>query len=222
VSQSPADRTRAACALALPAFPLVLLASALVVPTDSTENAVQLRAAAAHGPAWIAAALLELLAAALLPFGVAAVTGAVRGRGRRLAVAGGVLGVLGSLGMAAISFRHAFVYGLADDGRSGALHALDRVDGAVGPIVLPLMFAAPIAIVLLAGAAARAAIAPRWLPAGAFAFFVVDMLPLPAAEELQGLLGIATLATLARGLLRAQAPPPHAPAAALAVAAADA
>ena len=49
---------RIACALALPALPLALLASTLVSPTDSTRNAAQLRAATAHGQAWAAAAVL--------------------------------------------------------------------------------------------------------------------------------------------------------------------
>ena len=196
---------RIACALALPALPLALLAGTLISPTDSTRNAVQLHAASAHGSAWAAAALFELLAAIVMPFAVAGVVHAVRGRGATL---GGALGILGTVGMAAIAFRHMFIYGMAAIGRAQALHALDRVDQAFGPIVLPLMFFGPVAFVVLAAAAARARIAPRWVPLGAFAFFVTDMLPIPGAEIVQQLVGIATFTVLARAVL-ATAPTPR-------------
>lgn len=200
---------RLVCALALPAFPLALLAGSLVSPTDSTDNAVQLRAASAHGTAWAAAAAFELLAAAVMPLAVAAVVHAVRGRGAALATAGGALGVLGTVGMAGIAFRHVFVYGMSTIGQAQALHALDRVDHAFGPVILPLMFLGPIAFVVLAAAAARARIAPRWVPVGAFLFFVADLLPLPGAEVVQQLIGIATFVVLARAV--ASADPDAAP-----------
>lgn len=191
---------RTVCALALPAIPLVLLAATLVSPTDSTENAVQLQAAAHHGAAWAAAAMLELLTAAAFPLAAAGVVMAVRGRGATLASVGGLMGALGTLGMASIALRHAFIYGLADIGQAQALHALDRVDHVFGLVVLPLMFLAPISLIVLAGAAARGGLAPRWVPVGAVVFFVVDMLPIPGAEIVQSLVGIATFAVVARGV----------------------
>lgn len=189
-------------ALALPAIPLALLAGTLISPTDSTKNATQLRAAAAHGSAWQAAALFELLAALLFPFAIAAVIDAVRGRGARLANAGAVFGVLGTLGMAAIGFRHLFIYGIATTDSATALHALYRIDNGSGAVALPLMFAGPLALILLAGATARARLAPRWVTFGAVAFFISDMLPIPAAEELQGLIGLVTFATIAHRIVR--------------------
>ena len=196
------DLRHKACALALPAFPLALLAGSLVSPTDSTANADQLRVAAVHGGRWQGAALLELLAAALLPFAVAAVVGVVRGRGARLANVGGVLGVLGTLGMASIAFRHLYIYGLAGSAQAPALHAIDRMDNHAGAIALPLMFAAPIALLVLTAAAARAQLVPRWVVVAAFVFFVSDMLPIPAAEVIQGLIGIITFGTIARQIMR--------------------
>jgi len=190
-----------ACALALPAFPLVLLIGSLVSPTDSSENADQLRAAATHGGRWQGAALLELLAAALLPFAVAAVVGVVRGRGARLANVGAVLGVLGTLGMASIALRHVYVYGLADSGQAVALHAIDRIDNQAGAIALPLMFAAPVALIMLAVATARARLVHRWVIAAAVVFFLSDMLPIPAGELLQGVVGIVTFGTIGRRIM---------------------
>jgi hypothetical protein len=191
---------RIACALALPVFPLVLLLGTLISPTDSTDNAVQLHAASAHGPAWAAAAAFELLAAALIPLAVGAIVTVVRERGATLATVGGAFGILGTLGMAAIAFRHVFIYGMAAIPQTQALHALDRVDHAFGPIVLPLMLLAPIAFIVLAGAAVRARIVPRWVLIGVIAFAVVDMLPIPGAEIVQGLVGIASFAVLARAV----------------------
>jgi hypothetical protein len=193
---------RTVCALALPALPLALFAASLVSPTDSTKNAVQLRAAAAHGPAWAGAALLELLAAALMPLAVFGLVEAVRNRGTALATLGGLFGALGTLGMAAIAFRHAFIYGLAGIGGAQALHTLDRVDHTFGPAVFPLMVLGPIAFIVLSSAIARAGVAPRWVIGGAIVFFVSDMLPIPAAEIVQMLLGLVTFGTIAGRLLR--------------------
>jgi hypothetical protein len=198
---------RIACAAALPLFPLTLLVSTLVAPTDSEQNADQLRAATLHGGRWQASALLELLAAALLPLAVAGIVSSVRARGAGLATAGGGLGVLGTLGMAAIAFRHLFIYGLTAAGEAQALRALDRVDHHAGAAALPLMIAAPLALILLAGAVARARIASRWVLAGAIAFGLVDMFPLPAAEEIQGVLGVATFGFIAWRLLHARTEP---------------
>jgi hypothetical protein len=131
--------SRRLCTLALPAFPLALLAGTLVTPTDSTENAVQLTAASSHASAWVAAALLELLAAALIPFAVVAVARAIHGRGVRLAATGSALGFLGTLGLTSIALRHAFVYGLASADQATALHTIDRVDDEFGQPELLLM-----------------------------------------------------------------------------------
>ncbi len=193
---------RLACALALPAFPLALLAGTLVSPTDSISNADQLRAAAAHGGTWQASALLELLAAALLPLAVAGVVPAIRGRGAALARAGGVFGVLGTLGMTLIAARHLLIYGLAGGDMTTALHALDRMDNGAGAIALPLMFGGPLALITLTAAAVRAGAVTRWAVAGALLFVVSDMLPIPGAEILQGILGVAVFGTVAARLLR--------------------
>jgi hypothetical protein len=201
VTNAPALRRRA-CALALPGIPLTLLVGTLISPTDSTQNATQLRAAAAHGGRWEAAALLELLTAALFPLAVAGVVHIVRRRGAGLAHLGALLGGLGTIGMAAIAFRHVFIYGLAGIDSAAALHVLDRVDKSVGVVVLPCMFAGPLALIALSGAAARAGYVSRWVVAGAFAFFISDSLPIPGAELVQAAVGVATFGWIALNMLR--------------------
>jgi len=193
---------RRACALALPGIPLALLVGALVSPTDSTDNADQLAAAAAHAGRWQAAALLELVTAALFPLAAAGIVHLVRRRGGALANAGAAAAGLGTLGMAAIAFRHLFIYGLtATDGAAG-LDVLDRLDDHAGAIAMPLMIAGPLAWILLAGAAARAGLVSRWVVVGMLAFAVSDSLPIPAAEEIQGLIGLAAFGAIALRLLR--------------------
>jgi hypothetical protein len=120
--------------------------------------------------------------------------------------AGGILGVLGTLGMAAIAFRHVSIYGLAIVERAQALPVLDRVDHVFGLIVLPLMFCAAISWIVLAAAAARAQVAPRWVPVGAFVFFVSDMLPIPGAEVVQSVVGLVTFAVLAHAIITERRP----------------
>lgn len=193
---------RIACALALPLLPLVLLIGTLIAPSDSTDNGPQLAAAAAHGSRWVAAAACELLGAVLLALAVTAIVGAVRDRGVGLANAGGMLGVLGSLGLCFISLHHWFIYALASTDSVTALHVLHRLDNSAGPIAFPMMFAGPISLVVCAAAAVRAGILPRWTIAGAVVFFVADMLPIPAAEEIQMIVGMATFGFAATRLLR--------------------
>jgi hypothetical protein len=201
---------RRACAVALPGIPLALLVGTLISPTDSTNNASQLRAAAAHGVRWDIAAFFELLAAALLPLAAAGVVSLVRQRGGRLATAGAALAGLGSIGLAAIGLRHLFIYGLATTPQATALHVLDRIDHAAGPVILPCMLAGPIALIVLVSAAARARYVPRWTIAAAVLFFISDSLPIPAAEEIQGVIGIATFTAVALRLLRLDAVDRHA------------
>jgi hypothetical protein len=189
---------------ALPGIPLVLLVGTLVAPTDSTDNATQLRAAATHAARWDAAAFFELLAAALFPLAGVAVARVVRERGGTAATVGAALAGLGSLGLAAIALRHLFIYGLATAPQATALNVLDRVDHAAGPVVMPCMFAGPIALIVLTIAVVRAGLASRLAIVGAVVFFVSDSLPIPAAEELQGVIGLATFGYLAFRLLATQ------------------
>ncbi len=201
ISDAPALRRRA-CALALPGIPVALLAGALVSPTDSIDNAVQLRVAAAHAGRWQGAALLELLTAALFPLAAAGIVHLVRRRGAALAHLGALLAGLGTLGMTAIALRHLFIYGLTATNQASALRALDRLDNHAGAIAFPLMIAGPLAWILLSGAAARAGLVSRWIVLGAVAFAFSDSLPIPAAEEIQGLIGIVTFGAIGLRLLR--------------------
>jgi hypothetical protein len=180
--------------LLLPLFPVVLLVADLVSPTDSTDNGDQLAAAAAHSGAWQAAALLELLAAILLPIAVAA---ALRGVAGRVATSARVVGVLGGMGMTLIASRHLFVYGLTAVDHASALAVLDRIDGSAADVAILFMIAGPLSLIVLAAALLRAGVVGRAVVVGAVLFFVSDMLPIPAEEIVQMLIGIATFGYVA-------------------------
>jgi hypothetical protein len=63
------------------------------------------------------------------------------------------------------------------------------------------MFMGPVSFIVLSAAAVRARIAPLWVPFGAAAFLVVDMLPIPEAEIVQMVIGVVTFGVLARRIL---------------------
>ena len=200
ISNAPALRRRV-CALALPGIPVALLAAALVSPTDSIDNAAQLQAAADHAARWQGAAVLELFTAALFPLAAGGLVHLVRRRGATLAHVGAVLAGLGTLGMASIALRHLYIYGLTATDRTSALQALDRLDNHAGAIAFPLMIAAPLAWVVLSGAAARAGLVQRWVVAGTVVFAISDSLPIPEAEVIQSLIGIAAFGAIALRML---------------------
>jgi hypothetical protein len=192
---------RLAPTAALPGIPLVLLLGSLISPTDSTDNSTQLRAAAAHAARWDAAAFFELTGALLFPLAAVACTRVLPERGRAAATVGAALAGLGSIGLASIGLRHLFIYGLATAPQATALNVLSRVDHVAGAAIVPCMFAGPIALIVLTFAVARAGLASRLAIAGAVLFFISDSLPIPAAEEIQGVIGIATLGYVALRLV---------------------
>jgi hypothetical protein len=194
---------RRAGALSLVAlFPALLVSTAIDPLGDSHDNATQLHNAIGHSGAVVASAGFELLAAALAPVAVLWLVQLVHDRGRVLANIGGVLGVAGSLGMALIGVHQLFVAALADTDPAHGSAALDRLDHLAGPVVV-LFFGVPVALVLLAVAARRAHLVPTWVPAVAGLFFIADFTPIPEAEIIQLLLGLAAFGTIALRTLRA-------------------
>jgi hypothetical protein len=136
--------------------------------------------------------MLELLAATFAIGTIAAFLGVTRHRGSGLANAGAVIGIPGCIGMVLIAAHRLFIYALVSSHTPNPLQALDQVDAAVGPIPI-LFFAMPVAMLLFAGAAVRARIAPPATLVLAALFFVLDFIPaLPEHEILQ--LGIGLLA----------------------------
>jgi hypothetical protein len=161
-------------ATVLLAAPLVAAVGALVQPTLSDSAAAQVSALSDHRAATIAAAVLNATAITLLIAGIIWLALALAPRAPRLSLAGGCLGVLGSLivlfetGLAA----SAPTIVRALDGRQ-ATATLDRIHASAAASALePLSLAGDIGLALLGLALVRAG-APRWtataIAVGAFA-----------------------------------------------------
>ena len=198
MSHAAAFRRRAGAATIV-AFFLVLLAGTLLEPTDSHTNSDQLRAAALHSGAAQAAAWCEILAGILAPVVVLTLVHIVRGRGVVLAHVGGILGILGSIGGTLIGLHGLFIVALADQGSATGTAVLSRLNH-IAPAITVLFFALPVALVLLAVAAVRGGYAPRWVIGVAVLFLLCEFAPVPGAEIVQMVLGLAAFGRIARSI----------------------
>lgn len=182
-------------ALALPATIASLIASTLLDPLDDSGPTAGAVAVARTVPRTITAlGLVELLAAALLGVAVLSLVSLIRQRAEVLATVAGVVGVLGVVGLTAIAVSHLMLSAAAAVTPAHAAGVIDRFHGEAA-VMLPLFFAAPVALPLLAITARRAALAPMWTMWVFVGFFVLDLVPvLPGGELIP--LGLAFVASL--------------------------
>lgn len=205
-----AQEVRAARALAVRTWtgfvcvPLVfvsmLSANLLVGSAGDGAPAAEL-AAFGHGGGAQALPFVELLSAVAL-VGLANFFGAsIRRRGALLATIGMGLTIVGAMGSAMVSVRHFYDIALAAAPRAVALHVLDGLDAATGPLPFLMISLAPIAgLVLLAVAAFRAGCASIVALALSVAFAVLEFTPLPESVGL--LVGGVAFTWMAVRLLR--------------------
>jgi hypothetical protein len=161
-------------AAALLAAPLIVIASAIIAPTVSDDAAKRYTAIVAHRGVVIASNALSLIALALLVAGTIWLALACAPRARRLALAGGIIGVLGTLVVffeQSIAAAMPAVVGGLDPTRAAA--AVHRVSSAGAVAALePVSLLQAIGLAVLGLAAVRAG-AARWagmaIAAGAFA-----------------------------------------------------
>ena len=151
------SKSTIAGAAALLAAPIVVIAATLAQPTLSDDAAKQVAALTDHRSAVIAGMALSMIAVVLLIAGIIWLAFALAPRAPRLAVTGGVLGVLGSL---IVLFENsvgaaapAIVAGLD---RAQATALLDRIHSSAAISALePLSLVGDIGIALLGIAAVR-------------------------------------------------------------------
>jgi hypothetical protein len=150
-------------ATALLAAPIVVIAGALAQPTLSGDAAKQVTALTSHRGAMIAGMTLSISAGILLIAGIIWLALTLAPRAPRLAMAGGVLGVLGmlivlfenSVGAAAPAI-------VARLDQAQATAVLHRIQSSAAISALePVSIAGNIGIALLGIAVAKAG-APRW------------------------------------------------------------
>lgn len=195
-------------AASMPLMVLALMATGPLDPFDDQARAsVQLGQLSGHVGEVKILGFVELLAGLLFAGVVLAFAGHTRGRGRGLGNAGVVFGILGVAGMALIAVHHWLYVAVSDLPRHDAVAVIDRLDATAGPAVLPMLMAAPVALVLFAIAGHRAGFVPWPALLLSIAFFVGELVPgLPGGElaplvlELVALTWVAV--TLVRGPVR--------------------
>jgi len=161
------SKTTFAGASALLAAPIVVIVANLVRPTISDDAAKQVAAFSDHRGAMIAGIALGAFAVVLLTAGIVWLALTLASHAPSLAIAGGVLGVLGSLivlfssGVGAAA--PAIVHGLDAAQATTTLHHIQS-SAAVSGLEPPLQLIGDIGLALLGIAAAKAG-APRWAAA---------------------------------------------------------
>jgi len=157
------SKSRLAGAGALIAAPIVAITANLVRPTLSDEAANQVAAFTEHRGAMIAGIALSAIAVMLLTGGIVWLALELARQAPRLALAGGVLGVFGSLlimfltGVSAAA--PAIVHVLSPVRATATLHGIQSSAAVKG--LEPLQLLGDLGIALLGIAAIRAG-APRW------------------------------------------------------------
>jgi hypothetical protein len=149
-------------AAALLAAPIVVIAGTLAQPTLSGDAATQVAALTVHRGPMIAGMTLRTAGLILLIAGTVWLALTIAPRAPRLAMAGGVLGVLGSLVVLFENGVGAAAPAIVDTlDRAQATAVLDRISTGAISALDPLALLGDIGVALLGIAVARAG-APRW------------------------------------------------------------
>jgi hypothetical protein len=149
-------------AAALLAAPIVVIAGTLAQPTLSGDAATQVAALTVHRRPMIAGMTLRTAGLILLIAGTVWLALTIAPRAPRLAMAGGVLGVLGSLVVLFENGVGTAAPAIVDTlDRAQATAVLDRINTGAVSALEPLSILGDIGIALLGIAVARAG-APRW------------------------------------------------------------
>jgi hypothetical protein len=149
-------------AAALLAAPIVVIAGTLAQPTLSDDAATQVAALTVHRGPMIAGMTLKTTGLILLIAGTVWLALTIAPRAPRLAIAGGVLGVVGSLVVLFENGVGAAAPAIVDTlDRAQATAVLDRITTGAISALEPLSILGDIGIALLGIAVARAG-APRW------------------------------------------------------------
>ena len=152
-------------AAALLAAPIVVIAGTLAQPTLSDDPATQVAALTAHRGPMIAGMTLRTTGLILLIAGTVWLALTLAPRAPRLAMAGGVLGVLGSLVVLFENGVGAAAPAIVDTlDRAQATAVLDHINTGAISALDPLSILGDIGVALLGIAVARAG-APRWAAA---------------------------------------------------------
>jgi hypothetical protein len=204
---SPTHRMVTAAALAASA---VLIGSGGLIAPPNDGQATGLYDAASSAPGRLTVeAVVLVISSILLVIAVIGAARVVRGRGRRLAWAAALFGVMGALGHVAYATFSLITIKIVDasPSREVALETLDGInsDAAIGLLVMPLIVAYALSVVLLPTAFYRRRLVPLWvvgLAGTAFALEVVAPGDVLAASAAKYALAVAAATALAWRIVR--------------------
>lgn len=178
VISDPVRLRRLVAAASLVGFPALGLVAALVDANEGTETpGAELYAIAVdHHQAILVSALFFMASSVLVIPAVGAVLHLVRGRGAGLAHVGAgflVLGAFGHMGFATWQVLLSRVPSAPDE--AAVIDLLDRQQGVVTAVLLPLLLSVPVGVVLLCLALHRAGAVPRGFMVAVGALLVFDL-----------------------------------------------
>lgn len=178
--EADVSRTHAVTtAVALAGSAVLIGIGGLVAPPNDGQ-ATGLYDAASSAPGRLTAeAVVITLSSILLVVGVVGAARVVRGRGRRLALAAALFGVMGALGHVAYATFSLITIKIADAApdRAAAIETLESInsDAAIGLLVMPLIVAYALSVILLPVAFYRRRLVPLWVVGLAGAAFVLEV-----------------------------------------------
>jgi hypothetical protein len=166
-------------AAALAGSAVLIGLAGLIAPVNDGEAAALYDAASsAPGRLTVEAAVL-VVSSVLLVVAVIGAARVVRGRGRRLALAAALFGVMGALGHVAYATFSLITISIVGTSasREVAIEILDGVnaDAAVGLLVMPLIVAYGLSVLLLPIAFYRRRLVPLWVVGLAGSAFVLEV-----------------------------------------------
>ena len=157
---------------------LVGIGGLIAPPNDGQAAGLYDSASSAPGRV-TAEAILLTISSVLLVVGVIGAARVVRGRGRRLAWAAALFGVMGALGHVAYATFSLITIRIVDaaPGREAAIETLDSINGdvAIGLLVMPLIVAYGLSVILLPIAFYRRRLVPLWVVGLAGMAFVLEV-----------------------------------------------
>lgn len=170
---------RIVTAVALAGSAVLVGIGGLMAPTNDGMAAGLYDAASSAPSRLTAEAVLLVISSILLVVGVIGAARVIRGRGRRLAWAAALFGVMGALGHVAYATFSLITIKIVDatTGRDAAIETLDSINGdaAIGLLMMPLIVAYGLSVILLPIAFYRRRLVPLWVVGLAGMAFVLEV-----------------------------------------------
>lgn len=178
--ESDASRShRLVTAAALAGSAVLVGIGGLIAPPNDGQATGLYDAASSHPGRLTMEAAVLVISSILLVIGVIGAARVVRGRGRRLAWAGALFGVMGALGHVAYATFSLITIRIVETApnRDSAIETLDSInsDAAVGMLVMPLIMAYGLSVILLPTAYYRRRLVPLWVVGLAGIAFVIEV-----------------------------------------------